>query len=429
MDTSSGSSGGGAPVLPSGALPLASDDPVEIGGYSLVGRLGAGGMGIVYLGRDQTGELVAVKVAHARLVGDEEVHARFRAEVACLTQVPAHCTARLLADGTDHEPPYIVSEYVAGRSLKDIVERDGPLPPEQLRALAAGVCRTLAAIHRAALVHRDLKPANVLVTPTGPRLIDFGIAQQVPASGGPTGTGMVVGTVGWIAPERLSHRPATAASDVFSWGCLIAYAGTGRNPFGSGEIHEMTRRAIAEPPELGGLAPSLRPLVAAALAKAPADRPTAEQLLARLSPADPLAEEPSRRITTGPAAARRTRPRRRALAAGSAVIAVAATTVTAWIALDSDQTAVPRTTNRPTVQRSAGPRRATTHLADVSGVPGAEPRPAAPTTSRAKAPPRAPAKPAAGHKPTDAHGPGHPPKPEHPKKAPPGQAKKSHKPH
>jgi serine/threonine protein kinase len=109
--------------------------------------------------------------------------------VDCLRGVPANCTAHLLADGTDHAPPYIVTEYVAGRSLKDIVERDGPLPPEQLRALATGVARTLAAIHQARLVHRDLKPANVLLTPTGPRVIDFGIAQRVPASGGPTGTG------------------------------------------------------------------------------------------------------------------------------------------------------------------------------------------------------------------------------------------------
>jgi serine/threonine protein kinase len=333
--------------------------------------------------------------------------------VACLSRVPAHCTAPLLVDGTDHMPPYIVTEYVAGRSLKDIVERDGPLPPEQLGALATGVVRTLAAIHQAGLVHRDLKPANVLVTPTGPRLIDFGIAQQVPASGGPTGTGMVVGTVGWIAPERLTHSPATPASDVFSWGCLVAYAGTARNPFGTGEPHEMARRAIVEPPDLSGLPPSLRPLVAAALAKAPADRPTAEHLLAHLSPADPLAEVPPRRTATYRPSVKPTRPRRRTLAASSAMIAVAAT-ITTWIALDSEQTAVPRTTDSPTVQRTR-PGTATTHLAAISRGPGTEPRHATPTGSRRKAQPPAPAKPLAGHKPAGAK------KPDH--------GKKSHKPH
>lgn len=416
MDTSSGSAGGGAPVLPSGVVPLASGDLVEIGGYSLLGRLGAGGMGVVYLGRDQDDGVVAVKVAHARLVGDEEVRARFRAEVASLSRVPAHCTAHLLADGTDHVPPYIVTEYVAGRSLKDIIERDGPLTPEQLRALATGVGRTLAAIHQTGVVHRDLKPANVLVTPTGPRLIDFGIAQQVPASGGPTGAGMVVGTIGWIAPERLSHRPATPASDVFSWGCLVAYAGTGRNPFGAGEPHEMTRRAIAEPPDLGGLAPSLRPLVAAALAKAPADRPTAEHLLARLGPAGARAEEPADRTGTDHSSPRPARPRRRTLAASSVMIAVAAT-ITTWIALDSEQTAAPHTTDTPTVQWPR-PGTATTHLAAGSRGPGTEPRHAVPTTSRRKPRPLAPAKPVAGQKAE---------KPGDAKKA--GHAKKSHRPH
>ncbi|HEY0540832.1 MAG TPA: serine/threonine-protein kinase [Actinoallomurus sp.] len=400
------SSAGGAPVLPSGVLPPASGDPAEIGGYSLAGRLGAGGMGIVYLGRDRDGDLVAVKVAHASLVGDEEVHARFRAEVDCLRGVPANCTAHLLADGTDHVPPYIVTEYVAGRSLKDIVERDGPLPPEQLRALATGVARTLAAIHQARLVHRDLKPANVLLTPTGPRVIDFGIAQRVPASGGPTGTGMVVGTVGWIAPERLTHSPATPASDVFSWGCLVAYAGTARNPFGTGEPQEMARRAILESPDLGGLAPSVRPLVAAALAKAPADRPTAEHLLEHLS----IIEQPDRRTETDHPALRLTRPRRRTLAAGSAVVAVAAT-ITTWIALDSGQTVAPHITDGPTVGRT-GP---SPTVAVSSRGPGAEPPHVTPSRQRARPP--APAEPVTGHKPSSAKQAGPPKKPGHAKKA------------
>jgi serine/threonine protein kinase len=310
-------------------------------------------MGVVYLGRDQSGGLVAVKVAQPWLLGDEEVRARFRAEVACLRRVPAHCTARLLVDGTAQPWPHLVTEYVAGRSLKDIVDRDGPLPPEQLRAMATGVIRALAGIHQAGLVHRDLKPANVLLTATGPRVIDFGIAQEVAASGGPTGTGMVVGSIGWIAPERLSRRPATPASDIFGWGCLVAYAGTARNPFGTGDADEVARRAIFGHPDLDGLDTSLRPLVAAALAKAPADRPAAERLLARLSPADPGAEgEPSPPAETSTAPLDHGRRRRRTLAAASAVMAVAAT-VTAWITAVGGQTAS-EAGDRPLVQRTGG---------------------------------------------------------------------------
>jgi eukaryotic-like serine/threonine-protein kinase len=310
-------------ALPSGVLPVEPGDPAEIGGCAVAGRLGAGGTGVVYLGRDRSGGLVAVKVAHAGLAGDEEVRARFRAEAACLRRVPAPYTARLLTDGTDRTPPYLVTDYLAGRSLKEVVQDNGPLAAEQLRGLAAGVARTLVAVHRADLIHRDLKPANVLLTAAGPKVIDFGIAQHSPASGGPTGTGMVVGSVGWIAPERLTRHPATPASDVFGWGCLVAYAGTARNPFGSGGAEAMAARAICRPPDLDGLDASLRPLVAAALAKTPADRPTAEDLVARLTETTRLDATPIERAPG----------RRRALAA-TAMAAFAAAT---WIATQAQQ--------------------------------------------------------------------------------------------
>jgi eukaryotic-like serine/threonine-protein kinase len=406
MGTSSVSAGSGTDPLPAGVSRPAATDPAEIGGYALIGRLGAGGMGVVHLGRDENGGLVAVKVAHARLAGEDEVHARFRAEAACLRRVPADCTAELIADGTDHAPPYIVTEYLAGRSLKDVVERDGPLPPARLRSLAAGVARTLAAIHREGLVHRDLKPANVLLTPTGPRVIDFGIAQQVPASGGPTGAGMVVGTVGWIAPERLGHRPATAASDVFGWGCLVAYAGTGRNPFGVGEPHEVMRRVTSEPPDLGGLIPSLRPTVTAALAKVPADRPTANRLC------DELAGDgrrPPGRIAADPPPARTARTRRLTLAASSAVV-VAAATVATWTALDHGRPA-PAVADRPAVQRSH-PSAGAAYSAVISREPDHRPRRDAPAKSRAKP---------AGHETHPATG-----KPAHAPKPGKGKKKKGH---
>ncbi len=273
------SSRGVAVVLPPGVSPLEPDDPAQIGGNALVGRLGEGGMGVVYLATGPCGGLVAVKAAHTGTTEGDEVHRRFRAEAASLRRVPASCTLRLLADGTVHAPPHIVTEYVEGRSLEDVVEREGPLPPEQLRALATGVARALAAVHWTGLVHRDLKPANVLLTPTGPRVIDFGIAQEVPAAGGPTASGVVVGSPGWIAPERLSRCPATSAADVFGWGCLVAYAGTGRNPFGEGDGDAVALSTLHERPDLDGLDESLRGTVADALAKDPARRPTAAELL------------------------------------------------------------------------------------------------------------------------------------------------------
>ncbi|GAA0356373.1 serine/threonine protein kinase [Actinoallomurus spadix] len=282
METFSAPGLGGLTVLASGVLPLEVDDPASIGGHRLVARLGSGGMGVVYLGRDRDGRLVAVKTARPEDADDESVRLRFQSEADCARRVPGGWTARVLADGTTERPPYLITEYIEGPSLAHIVDTGGPLQPEQLRALATGVARALTAIHGAGMVHRDLKPANVLLTPTGPRIIDFGIAQRLPASGGLTRDGVVMGSPGWIPPERLTGRPATGASDVFGWGCLVAYAGIGRNPFGEGDGDELAGRVIHQPPDLTGLDESLRPLVEAALAKDPAERPRPAELLARL---------------------------------------------------------------------------------------------------------------------------------------------------
>ena len=331
-------------ILPSGVRSLRPDDPAEIGGHRLLGRLGSGGMGVVYLGQDPLVGFVAVKAAHEDATGDDEPRRRLAAEAACIRQVPETCTARLLADGTARTPPYIVTEYVEGRSLADVVRKDGPLPPEQLHALAIGVGRALAAIHAAGLVHRDLKPPNVLLTPTGPRVIDFGIAHEVTAVGGPTGPGMVVGSPGWIPPERLDRQPATPASDVFGWGCLVGYAGLGRNPFGEGDHDELTRRIMREPPDLDGLDDSLRSLVEEALAKDPSARPSAADLLALLG----VAGQQGRSGTREPAgqhgrpgtrempAARSRRLRVPLLATLVATSAVALTAVVVTVAGDND---------------------------------------------------------------------------------------------
>jgi hypothetical protein len=286
--------------LPSGVGPLIAGDPADIGGHPLIGRLGSGGMGIVYLGKDPQGGFVAVKAAYGEITDDALVH-RFEAEATCLRRAPARWTVRLLADGTAHTPPYLITEYVEGRSLAHVVTEDGPLRGTSLRALATGVAQALAAIHGAGLIHRDVKPANILLTPTGPRLIDFGIAHQVGEAGGPTSPGMVVGSPGWIPPERLDRRPATPASDIFGWGSVVAFAGTGRNPFGKGDPDELAQRTMHDPPELWGLDESLRGPVTQALRKDPAGRPTAADLLAWLRWAAPVhSPAPALRPATTP---------------------------------------------------------------------------------------------------------------------------------
>ncbi|MQY03913.1 serine/threonine-protein kinase [Actinomadura macrotermitis] len=264
-----------APKIP----PLAAGDPPVIGRCALLGRLGAGGMGVVYLGRAPDGRRVAVKTLHPAMAGDPEARRRFHGEAAYAQRVASFCTARVLEDGSHRDRPYIVTEYIEGPPLSRVVERRGPLPPGAVTAVGIGVAVALVAIHGAGLVHRDLKPANVLLAPSGPRVIDFGIACEPEPAEALTEAGMVMGSPGWIAPERLTGGAATAAADVFGWGCLVAYAATGRHPFGTGPMEGLAERIMHLRPDLDGLEEPLRPLVTAALAKDPADRPAAVELL------------------------------------------------------------------------------------------------------------------------------------------------------
>ncbi|PRY25832.1 serine/threonine protein kinase [Pseudosporangium ferrugineum] len=305
--------------------PLRSADPTRLGDYELIGRLGAGGMGVVYLARDAAGLPAAIKLIHPGLTADPEFVARFHSEVARARQVPPYCTAEFLDADLDHEPPYLVVEYVDGPSLPEIVEERGPLTGGALHSLAVGVATALTGIHGAHVIHRDLKPDNVLLPPSGPKVIDFGIARPFAPTRALTHVDMMVGTVAYMAPERFSDQevPVSSAADVFSWGCVIAYAGTGRTLFRGDSPSATAGRILTHQPELDGLPDSLRPIVRLALAKDPADRPAAADLLGMLVGRIPVPAPGSAAASgtgAGLPAARKPRSRR-ILAGGVAVLA------------------------------------------------------------------------------------------------------------
>jgi serine/threonine protein kinase len=229
-------------------------------------------MGQVYLGRSPGARLVAVKVIHGELLLDPDFRARFTREVAAARRVSGMFTAQVLDADTDADMPWLATSFVRGPSLADAVARYGPLPAGAVLDLAAGLAEGLAAIHAAEVVHRDLKPTNVLLAEDGPVVIDFGIARAA-ESGSLTRTGLVVGSPGFMAPEQAEGREATPATDVFSLGAVLVFAGTARSPFGSGPAASLLYRVVHGEPDLDGLPPEVTALAARCLAKDPAEGP------------------------------------------------------------------------------------------------------------------------------------------------------------
>ncbi|MFE7899023.1 protein kinase [Streptomyces sp. NPDC057424] len=260
---------------------LRREDPRVVGSFKLHRRLGAGGMGVVYLGSDKKGQRVALKVIRPDLAEDQEFRSRFAREVSAARRIRGGCTARLVAADLDADRPWFATQYVPGPSLHDKVAVEGPLGAADVAAVGAALSEGLVAVHEAGVVHRDLKPSNILLSPKGPRIIDFGIAWATGAST-LTHVGTAVGSPGFLAPEQVRGAAVTPATDVFSLGATLAYSSMGDSPFGHGSSEVMLYRVVHEEPQLHGVPDALAPLVRACLAKDPEERPSTLQLSLRL---------------------------------------------------------------------------------------------------------------------------------------------------
>ncbi|MDL4773912.1 WD40 repeat domain-containing serine/threonine protein kinase [Actinomadura xylanilytica] len=312
--------------------PLRRDDPRQVGPYPLEGRLGAGGMGEVFLGASPSGRKVAVKVVRAQYAADPAFRLRFAREIEAARKVGGFHTAQVVDADPEAVSPWMVTAFVPGPSLRQVVRGQGPLAPHAVRELGRGLAEGLAAIHACGLVHRDLKPGNVIMAPDGPRIIDFGIARSTDATA-LTSTGAVVGTFSFMSPEQVRADVTGPASDVFSLGCVLAYAALGRGPFDAATIPAIVHKIVGAPPDLAGLTadPHLHDLIAGCLEKAPERRPTVQDVLTGLTAGPPGRPGRSR----GPS-------RRAVLLGGAAVAATAAVTVPAVLLWPSDAPAARR---------------------------------------------------------------------------------------
>ncbi|MFD7466675.1 serine/threonine-protein kinase [Streptomyces tendae] len=269
---------------------LKAQDPARIGAYTLLARLGAGGMGQVYLGRSPGGRLVALKVIRDEIVDRPEAMARFRREVETVGAVRSAYTANLIDASLETAPYWLATEYVAGPTLSRGVEEQGPLPAETCRGVLAALAEGLAAVHGCGVTHRDLKPQNVILAAQGPQLIDFGIARGAGQTA-LTEAGFAPGTPGYTAPEVLMRNEVGPAADGFALGATLAFAATGRPPFGSGDPAGVSYRAVHEPVDAAGVDPGLAALIEACVAKDPAARPRLDEVIARCGVRTALVED------------------------------------------------------------------------------------------------------------------------------------------
>jgi eukaryotic-like serine/threonine-protein kinase len=269
--------------------PLSATDPPLIGDFRLSARLGSGGMGQVYLGFSPAGRAVAVKVVHSHLADDPQFLDRFRHEVEAASKVSGIYAAAVVASGVTDSPPWLATAYVPGPSLAVLVDSYGPLPEDATWRLAAGLAEALRNVHDAGLVHRDLKPPNVLIADDGPHVIDFGISRAFEGTH-LTSAGMLIGTPGYMSPEQVEGQQAGPASDVFALGCVIAYAATGKPPFGTGSNPSILYRVAFEEPDLGQVSPDLRHVIQACLKKTPAQRTGLIELANMIASAGPPAQ-------------------------------------------------------------------------------------------------------------------------------------------
>ncbi|GGS81869.1 hypothetical protein GCM10010156_45750 [Planobispora rosea] len=260
--------------------PLGAGEPRQLGPFRVVGRIGEGGQGIVYLGEDSAGERVAIKLLHVKFSGDASARSRFAREARAAQRVASFCTAGVVHVDLEGDTPYIASEYIEGRSLREVVEADGPIRGAALQRLAVGTATALTAIHHASIVHRDFKPDNVLMAADGPRVVDFGIARIIDSTG--TITSRAIGTPAYMAPEQISGDDVGPYTDIFAWGATIAFAATGEMSFAGGSIAVVLNRILNHEVDVSSMPEPLRSVVSAALAKNPAERPSADQLLLRL---------------------------------------------------------------------------------------------------------------------------------------------------
>ncbi|NEA17063.1 serine/threonine-protein kinase, partial [Streptomyces halstedii] len=269
-------------------MSLRGGDPAEIGGYPLEARLGSGGMGTVFLARTSSGRPVAIKLIHQHFAGDDEFRIRFRQEVAAARRVSGAFTAAVVDAAPEAEQPWMATTYIEGPTLAQHIAEKGPLDGAELRRLAIGLAEALRDIHRVGVVHRDLKPSNVVLSPEGPRVIDFGISRAADQQT-LTMTGRVIGTPPFMSPEQLqAPRGVGPRSDVFSLGTLLVYSATGRGPFDADSPYMTAYQVVHEEPSLDAVPVALRAVVEPCLDKEPEGRPSADELLTLLRdlPAD-----------------------------------------------------------------------------------------------------------------------------------------------